>query len=86
MIKEIIVVEGKDDTVAIKRAVEAETIETGGSAIGRSCAAADRAGSAAPGRHHLYGSRPCGRTDPQNCRTARARLQACFSSAGGGAL
>ncbi|QHW32169.1 ribonuclease M5 [Paenibacillus rhizovicinus] len=34
MIKEIIVVEGKDDTVAIKRAVAAETIETGGSAIG----------------------------------------------------
>lgn len=33
MIKEIIVVEGKDDTTAIKRAVEAETIETGGSAI-----------------------------------------------------
>lgn len=34
MMKEIIVVEGKDDTVAIKRAVDAETIETGGSAIG----------------------------------------------------
>ncbi|AWB42804.1 ribonuclease M5 [Paenibacillus sp. CAA11] len=34
MIKEVIVVEGKDDTVAIKRAVEADTIETGGSAIG----------------------------------------------------
>ncbi|MBB3114094.1 ribonuclease M5 [Paenibacillus phyllosphaerae] len=34
MMKEIIVVEGKADTVAIKRAVEAETIETGGSAIG----------------------------------------------------
>jgi ribonuclease M5 len=34
MINEIIVVEGKDDTVAIKRAVQAETIETGGSAIG----------------------------------------------------
>jgi ribonuclease M5 len=33
MIKEIIVVEGKDDTAAIRRAVEAETIETGGSAI-----------------------------------------------------
>lgn len=33
MIKEIIVVEGKDDTAAIKRAVNAETIETGGSAI-----------------------------------------------------
>ena len=33
MIKEIIVVEGKNDTVAVKRAVEAETIETGGSAI-----------------------------------------------------
>ncbi|ANE48765.1 DNA primase [Paenibacillus swuensis] len=33
MIKEIIVVEGKDDTTAIKRAVDAETIETGGSAI-----------------------------------------------------
>jgi len=32
----MIVVEGKDDTTAIKRAVEAETIETGGSAIGRS--------------------------------------------------
>ncbi|MEO3947924.1 ribonuclease M5 [Gorillibacterium sp. CAU 1737] len=33
MIKEIIVVEGKDDTTAIRRAVEADTIETGGSAI-----------------------------------------------------
>lgn len=32
-IKEIIVVEGKDDTVAIQRAVEADTIETNGSAI-----------------------------------------------------
>lgn len=36
MIKEIIVVEGKDDTTAIKRAVRADTIETGGSAIGAS--------------------------------------------------
>lgn len=34
MIKEVIVVEGRDDTVAIKRAVDADTIETGGSAIG----------------------------------------------------
>ncbi len=34
MIKEMIVVEGKDDTAAIKRAVEADTIETNGSAIG----------------------------------------------------
>lgn len=33
LIQEIIVVEGKDDTVAIQRAVEADTIETGGSAI-----------------------------------------------------
>ncbi|GAE31734.1 ribonuclease M5 [Halalkalibacter hemicellulosilyticus] len=33
-IKEVIVVEGKDDTVAIKRAVDADTIETNGSAIG----------------------------------------------------
>lgn len=32
-IKEIIVVEGRDDTVAIQRAAEADTIETGGSAI-----------------------------------------------------
>ncbi|MGO0058512.1 ribonuclease M5 [Brevibacillus fluminis] len=32
-IKEMIVVEGRDDTVAIKRAVNADTIETGGSAI-----------------------------------------------------
>ncbi|GED33474.1 MULTISPECIES: ribonuclease M5 [Brevibacillus] len=32
-IKELIVVEGRDDTVAIKRAVNADTIETGGSAI-----------------------------------------------------
>ncbi|WP_445492815.1 ribonuclease M5 [Niallia sp. 03133] len=32
-IKEIIVVEGKDDTIAIKRAVDADTIETNGSAI-----------------------------------------------------
>ncbi len=33
-IREIIVVEGKDDTAAIRRAVDADTIETGGSAIG----------------------------------------------------
>lgn len=32
-IKEFIVVEGKDDTTAIKRAVHADTIETNGSAI-----------------------------------------------------
>ncbi|WP_346206763.1 ribonuclease M5 [Caldifermentibacillus hisashii] len=32
-IKEIIVVEGKDDTVAIKRAIDADTIETNGSVI-----------------------------------------------------
>lgn len=35
MIREIIVVEGKSDTAAVKRAVEADTIETGGSAIDR---------------------------------------------------
>lgn len=35
-IKEVIVVEGKDDTVAIKRAVEADTIETNGSAVNES--------------------------------------------------
>lgn len=34
-IKEIIVVEGKDDTTAIKRAVNADTIETNGSAISK---------------------------------------------------
>lgn len=33
-IREIIVVEGKDDTVAVKNAVVADTIETNGSAIG----------------------------------------------------
>ncbi|WP_042353279.1 ribonuclease M5 [Bacillus massiliigorillae] len=33
-IKEIIVVEGKDDTTAIKRALDADTIETNGSSIG----------------------------------------------------
>lgn len=33
MIKEVIVVEGKSDTIAIHRAVKADTIETGGSAI-----------------------------------------------------
>lgn len=32
-IKEMIVVEGRDDTVAIQRAVDADTIETNGSAI-----------------------------------------------------
>jgi ribonuclease M5 len=32
-IKEIIVVEGRDDTVAIQRAVQADTIETNGSAL-----------------------------------------------------
>jgi len=34
-IQEIIVVEGKDDTTAIKRAVDADTIETNGSAINK---------------------------------------------------
>lgn len=34
-IKEVIVVEGKDDTVAIRRAVGADTIETNGSAISK---------------------------------------------------
>lgn len=34
MYREMIVVEGKDDTAAIRRAVGADTIETGGSAIG----------------------------------------------------
>ncbi len=34
-IKEIIVVEGKDDTVAIRRAVQADTIETNGSAVSK---------------------------------------------------
>jgi ribonuclease M5 len=34
-IKEIIVVEGKDDTVTVKRAVDADTIETNGSAINK---------------------------------------------------
>lgn len=34
MIREMIVVEGKDDTAAVRRAVEADTIETGGSAVG----------------------------------------------------
>ncbi|HEY8341628.1 MAG TPA: ribonuclease M5 [Calditerricola sp.] len=33
MIREIIVVEGRDDTAAVQRAVEADTIETGGSAL-----------------------------------------------------
>lgn len=32
-IKEVIVVEGKDDTTAIRRAVDADTIETNGSAL-----------------------------------------------------
>jgi ribonuclease M5 len=34
-LKEIIVVEGKDDTTAIRRAVDADTIETNGSAISK---------------------------------------------------
>lgn len=36
-IKEVIVVEGKDDTVAIRNAVDADTIETNGSAISEEC-------------------------------------------------
>lgn len=33
MIKEVIVVEGRSDTTAVQRAVDADTIETGGSAV-----------------------------------------------------
>lgn len=39
-ISEVIVVEGKRDTVSIRRAVRADTIETGGSAIGKDVLAA----------------------------------------------
>lgn len=35
IIKEVIVVEGRDDTVNIKRAVDADTIETNGSAVNK---------------------------------------------------
>lgn len=35
MIREVIVVEGKHDTTAVRRAVDADTIETGGSAVNR---------------------------------------------------
>ncbi|WP_128896605.1 ribonuclease M5 [Longirhabdus pacifica] len=42
MIQEVIVVEGKDDTTAIKRAVDADTIETGGSAINKQIIASIR--------------------------------------------
>lgn len=35
IIKEVIVVEGRDDTIAIQRAVKADTIETGGSALSK---------------------------------------------------
>lgn len=34
MIREIVVVEGKDDSTAVRRAAGADTIETGGSAVG----------------------------------------------------
>ncbi len=34
MVQEMIVVEGKDDTTAVRRALGADTIETGGSAVG----------------------------------------------------
>ena len=33
MLKEVIIVEGKMDTVAVKRALECDTIETGGFAL-----------------------------------------------------
>ncbi|WP_368502901.1 ribonuclease M5 [Alkalihalophilus sp. As8PL] len=36
-IKEVIVVEGRDDTVAVQRAVDADTIETNGSAVNKAC-------------------------------------------------
>lgn len=54
-LKEVIVVEGKDDTAAIKRALDADTIETNGSAISESTIEK----SALPrkkGRHHFHRS------------------------------
>lgn len=42
MLKEVLVVEGKMDTVAIKRALEADTIETGGFTFSAIYPAADR--------------------------------------------
>ena len=53
-IKEIIVVEGKDDTVAIKRAVNADTIETNGSAVNDSCIEQVKAGTKDTWSHHFH--------------------------------
>ena len=55
-IQEIIVVEGKDDTVAIKRAVNADTIETNGSAVNESVIEQVRLAQKTRGVIIFYGS------------------------------
>ncbi len=59
-IKEVIVVEGKDDTTAIKRAVDADTIETNGSAINQATIEKIRRIQEIERGHYFYGPRLSG--------------------------
>ena len=74
MLKEVIIVEGKMDTVAVKRALECDTIETGGFALNsHTLKKIQKAG-------HHYPHRP-GRvrgTDPQVSDRAVSRCRAGF--------
>ena len=56
-IKEIIVVEGKDDTTAIQQAVHADTIETNGSAINEEIIEKIKLGSSDKRSHRFDRSR-----------------------------
>jgi ribonuclease M5 len=62
MIKEIIVVEGRDDEAAVKRAVDAETIATHGFGI-RAETLARIAKAYQNGNHYIYRPGFCRRTN-----------------------
>ena len=65
MLKEVLVVEGKMDTVAVKKAVDAETIETGGFTLAPHTLALIEAAYRKRGIIILTGPRRRGRADPE---------------------
>ena len=77
-IQEIIVVEGKDDTRRLQEVVDADTIETIGSAINEGYFDANRTCPRNTRGHHLHRSRFFGRKNSENDHGSRATSQTCI--------
>ena len=84
MLKEVLVVEGKMDTVAVKKAVDAETIETGGFTLAPYTAGRIEAAYRKRGIIIMTGSRRRGGEDPQVFDGALSPGRTGFCAQGGG--